>query len=500
MNDDDPEPGMEWQPHPAGPAGQAPLPLLVQQPPLPLEDLEEWVRRNGLEYSEDLVGQGSVLNQQEAHARFDAFRHYETQVHERLFHDELQQEDAIRRQKQAQLQVWKHNQVQIHVVVASSRSGSSSSATTSTRATAATDTTGTTTVHMVPLHQLAAHSDTVYAMATTPDKALSVASTSSSLIGNNDNHDMDEKEDETKKLLTLTLEQYSPLAVQTFLKVIEAIQSQPAAAAAAGGGGGDDGEGKQHDATAQHWNRTVRRIIMSHIPDDHLVECCQMAHYLQCTCILQELVHACLIPSVDTANCLSLVQLADQLELPDLMEASLSHMMASLTHLEQHEIWDDLCPELQQRIGTIQTILEQQHQKQRQQQLHKRRRIDSSGCSAAPNNNHNNNSSSLQKPPTAKLYFTSFQEYLAIFAEQVEYYRERLHDAKVCQQGHLIEDENDNRRGGGGRSSPAWIYAQTKIDQHERRVQTLREVLAQQKQLFGATSAAAAPESSSSPS
>jgi prolipoprotein diacylglyceryltransferase len=41
---------------------------------------------------------------------------------------------------------------------------------------------------------------------------------------------------------------------------------------------------------------------------------------------------------------MSICQLADQLHLPCLLEASLGHMMQRLGCLEDHEIWGDLTP------------------------------------------------------------------------------------------------------------------------------------------------------------
>lgn len=169
-------------------------------------------------------------------------------------------------------------------------------------------------------------------------------------------------------------------------------------------------------------------------PKEHLiVECCQIACYLQCNALLDDVLVPLLVQSVDSANCLSLCQLADQLNLPALLEASVNHMIQRLGSVEDDEIWADLTPELQDRIHDIQHILQSTNRRQ--------------------------------------LFFSSFDEYLALFAEQVDYYKERLDDA-IHQQSQHPEQ------------SPSWLYAQSKIDQQRERVRILNLVLQEHKRLF----------------
>lgn len=169
-------------------------------------------------------------------------------------------------------------------------------------------------------------------------------------------------------------------------------------------------------------------------PDGEIiVECCQIASYLQCTTLLDEVLVPILIRSVDSANCLSLCQLADQLHLPALLESSVNHMMRSLASVEEHAIWGDLTPELRERIQAIQHILQSTNRRQ--------------------------------------LFFSSFDEYLAVFAEEVDYYRERLESALHQQTLHP-------------KNSRSWEYAQSKIEQQMERVRILKLVLQEQKKLF----------------
>jgi hypothetical protein len=168
-----------------------------------------------------------------------------------------------------------------------------------------------------------------------------------------------------------------------------------------------------------------------------IVDCCLIAHYLCAAKMLEEITEI-LIASIDTANCLSLCQLADELNLPILFERSLAHMMDSIGDLENNEAWGDLTPGLRDRIAAIKTAIESS--------IHAR----------------------------SRLYFASLDEYISIFAERVQYYRERLAEAK--------EQQERTRHG-----TPAWIDTQAKINRQEQRVRTLEIALSEQKKLFRPT-------------
>jgi hypothetical protein len=172
----------------------------------------------------------------------------------------------------------------------------------------------------------------------------------------------------------------------------------------------------------------------SSISSDALVDCCLIAHYLCSDKILGEITEI-LIASIDTSNCFSLCQLGDELNLPTLFERSLAHMMDTIGDLESNEAYEDLTPELQNRIASIKTAIE----------------------------------SSINSG--SRLYFASLEEYISIFAERVQYYQERLIQAKEQQQ--LIRDKTS-----------AWYDTQIKIERQERRVRTLESALAEQKKLF----------------
>ena len=165
----------------------------------------------------------------------------------------------------------------------------------------------------------------------------------------------------------------------------------------------------------------------THVSSECVVDCCQIAHYLQCQAILVAMINI-LVVSVDSENCLSLLQLADRLNSSSLFEASLSHMMFSMNQNINVLEGEELPAELRERILMIKSAIQ---------------------------------SSVVGNP---RVYFASLEEYLAIFAEMVQYYKERLEDAKK------------------GIVTP---YSQRLIDKQERKVKTLEAVMREQTVLFG---------------
>lgn len=172
----------------------------------------------------------------------------------------------------------------------------------------------------------------------------------------------------------------------------------------------------------------------SDISSANLIDCCLIAHYLCNESMLSEITDI-MIASIDTSNCLSLCQLADELNLHLLFERSLAHMMDTIGDLENNEAFEDFTPELRNRIVAIKSAIESS--------IHSQHR----------------------------LYFSSLDEYISIFAERVQYYKERLCEAKEQQ---LMATKG----------TLSWIDAQSKIVRQERRVHTLEIALSEQKKLF----------------
>lgn len=171
---------------------------------------------------------------------------------------------------------------------------------------------------------------------------------------------------------------------------------------------------------------------------DCIVDCCQIAHYLQCNSVLEPIVQI-LVDAVDTDNCKALLELADQLSLPLLFERSLSHMMQSLE--ETQEVWEDLPADLRDRVDLMKKAMQ----------------------------------SSILTRGSSRLYFNSLDEYLAMFAETLTYHRERLLDAKQRQ---------EEEKGKYFVRSKVWQYNQSKLDSQERRFRRLEQVMELQKKTF----------------
>jgi hypothetical protein len=206
-----------------------------------------------------------------------------------------------------------------------------------------------------------------------------------------------------------------------------------------------------------------------------------------------------LCESVETDNCLSLLELAEQLRLPRLWERSLKQVLRAMDEFSSAEDSngnsacalpsDHFTPELKNRVSAIQSAI--------RSSIH----LGSVCAGGAPS------------APSTRLFFSSIEEYIAIFAERVQYYQERLAAAKEQRDELLMAgvgagnhsdgpaatgDSNRGRfvvtpRGGyfavlGGTSAQYLDDLQTKIDRQEARVRTLEIALQEHRKLLGAGS------------
>jgi hypothetical protein len=181
----------------------------------------------------------------------------------------------------------------------------------------------------------------------------------------------------------------------------------------------------EYQAVTEFVQMVQDTLPVARVSSELVVECCQLAHYLQCPSILEAMT-SILVVSVDSANCQSLFCLADRLNLPNLFESTMTYMMDSLNHVEE-QAGDDLSPELKECMSLIKSAIQ---------------------------------SSVVGNP---RVYFGSLKEYLAIFAERVEYYQERLKSAK---------------------KGPVTPYSQRLIDKQEDKVKTLEAVMREQQLMF----------------
>lgn len=364
--------------HPDHPQGQqefrqAPPPV-VPHGPLQLIDEAEWFNRNALR--DEPYGQDSYANQKEAFERVQEEKSYQREVHSRFFQQQTKEDESKQDERDRQLEKWRDLDIDLE--------------------------TGCGEILKVSLKDLAAHSDTVFAMATNRH-LFTFEENGETVI---------DRGTKGQAQLSLSLNAYSKESVQAFLNVLFQLNEMHATPAVA----------------------TVTTATMSMPSEEYVVDCCRLAHYLQCTSLLETLVETVLLPSVDSDNCLSMCQLADQLAIPVLLETSLDHMLSTVKDVEAQPIWDDLAPELRNWIQNIQSILRSSNRKH--------------------------------------VYFSSFNEYLALLTEQHRYYKERLEEA--------VEQQSQNMAG-----TPSWLYTQEKIDRQAERVRTMNRFLMEQKKVFG---------------
>eukprot|EP00561_Arcocellulus_cornucervis_P009824 CAMPEP_0185810178 /NCGR_PEP_ID=MMETSP1322-20130828/6638_1 /TAXON_ID=265543 /ORGANISM="Minutocellus polymorphus, Strain RCC2270" /LENGTH=303 /DNA_ID=CAMNT_0028506483 /DNA_START=62 /DNA_END=969 /DNA_ORIENTATION=+ len=178
---------------------------------------------------------------------------------------------------------------------------------------------GTPCATSVPLHILASLCDTVYTMVRS-DRMLWSRQNSDMEDGN-----IAEKNDEAKSNTnwhqsTLDLTNFRSGPVRSFLSVItDASKSE-----------NDD-------------------ISLANVPPEHIVDVCLISHYLQCISVMETSIDV-LKESVDSDNCLSICQLADQLGSPSLFEAAVTHLIEKLDDMQKHDEWEEFDVTLRNRV------------------------------------------------------------------------------------------------------------------------------------------------------
>ena len=140
-----------------------------------------------------------------------------------------------------------------------------------------------------------------------------------------------------------------------------------------------------HDLVVIFINVLFRKIRAEEIPDDSIIDCLKLSHYLQCSEIFEPIIQI-IESSIDAKNCLSICQLADQLQIPSLFETSLSFMVATFDNIQNHELWEDLPSILQNRLLTLRSAVQ---------------------------------SSIVCRGHKSKVFFHSSQEFLAIFSDNI---------------------------------------------------------------------------------
>ncbi|KAL3918511.1 MAG: hypothetical protein SGILL_004203 [Bacillariaceae sp.] len=422
-----------------------------------LIDEEQWFQQHGLA-AKPRYGFDSYNNQQATRQRIQQERDYQKAVLEKIFvEDQTQLERNFYSQdKQEQnLEQWKDSTVTLKVKSTTKNDPSPCAA-----ATAADDDNDASTCTLISanLAQLARRSPMIYTMAymnmvqtqrqhekqkedgssSPPHKQLKQSNSDSDdekqVCGNSSSSSS------RAVALTLSLEEYSLEVVESFLALLLEDASKT-----------KDGDDEELDNQTQQQDK-LPDYALDNLNPDHVVDCCRLAHYLQCTSIVYQLAEEILLPSIDSQNCMSLCQLAEQLSLPPLHEASLNHILWSLDKVERESSSseeeasscaataaamlnnDYLTPELKKKIEHIKRILMKQNRK--------------------------------------TIFFDTFVEYIAMLAEQYQYNKERLDEA--------TEQQLQNEEGTQG-----WLYAQSKIEKQTVKVQAMRAFLTDQKKIFG---------------
>jgi hypothetical protein len=219
--------------------------------------------------------------------------------------------------------------------------------------------------------------------------------------------------------LEFSLEQFDPNAVMSFLKLL-----------------GLDGA----------------FIKVQDIPNHEIIECCRIAHFLQCQTLLDEIIDL-IKEHIDPENCASICVLADQLEIPTLMHASMSLILERLDDIQNDEVWNEFPSSLKKHIVTLRNAA---------------------------------SSSILGRGKKGLVLFSSGDEFLALFSDNIRELKERLRDAKHRQQ-EIIEERM--KRNSGFRL-PCDVYggdvkdAAMKIEKQEARIRTLEAFYLEQKAIF----------------
>jgi len=454
-------------------------PQLPRQPMLQLIDEEEWFNLYGLR--EAAANQPPKAGDLETSDRISRELSYGKAVSDKIFAEEdtqnKQAREAATTKRSEQLKKWNKETIDILTSVMDQETTNESlSPKKRNRDEEKMDkmeedddmknNSTTTAIITTNLGKLAARSDTVFAIASnkytfqqrsSEDEIITHKNATTNPSGNSSSY------------ISLSLLDYSKESVQSFL---EALLK-------------DDQQQHQHI-----------------IPPEHVIDCCRLAHYLQCPPLLESIVDEYLLTSIDHENCRFLCKLADELSLPRLWEAAINHMLSSLDRFNSNNnnctktsqdskndnddtntsqtansnLWDDFSPALKAEIQALRGILRSSHRQ--------------------------------------TVYFSTYHEYLGLLAEQHQYYRERLEDARYAQTVRmeeihqhqqrletLLEEQASNHR---------WLrhnlrldktiqqtkdrleglhkgkeYADEKIQRQTHKVDTLKALWKEQKKVFG---------------
>jgi hypothetical protein len=433
-----------------------------------LESLDDYIRRFGLTHAgndDSRNGEFNGLTRHEAANQISAERRYLDSVLERHFDDSCESDGGQN----------KNNSSSVYCQLSDEEDGA---------------------VILVLLSNDSTHTALVkplVSLCETIRRAVHSRSRFGVAKSDSDCQDVAESNDPTKSksspIMQLSLTEYNSDAVVQFIDAVVSLfhhisEKQPATKSS-------DSKKRRINENAQS-QHIVHLIEKKKISEDHIVECLRIAHYLQCTILLETLASV-LESSIDSQNCMSICSLADFYNLQSLFEASVNHVVTRLDALQgkpdddneekvndaelsenermQQDIWQSLPHELRSRILTMRNVM--------------RSSVIGRGSKVSG------------------VFFSSGDEFLAIFQETLCDQRERLAEARERRNEVIREREAEwdiirQRRGRWFDSSEeakhAFVYggdaeyALSKIEKQEQRIKTLESFYQEQKVIFRSSS------------
>jgi hypothetical protein len=377
-----------------------------------LQDLEHYLRQNGIEARQQQQPyQG--MDHMELAANVSAQEQYEKEAIEKFVkedEDKTAPERELRKQKKQMIidELMGPEKTKTKTISIQTRDG---------------------VLRNVPLYNLVTRCDTIYTLASS------------------DHWSNEMRKDD---FVFSLLEQFSSKSVEHFLLLLNATKSQIEGVRESTSCTSDQSDKLADDDSS---NASIQDVINN----DNIIECCQIAHILQCTELLADIVDI-IQASIDSDNCTSLCILADQLNIPSLLQSSMAFVLDRLEHIQSYDdgqLWNDIPSSLKTHILTLRNAA---------------------------------SSSIIGRGQTSEVLFSSSDEFLAIFYDTMRDHKERLCEAKQRQQ-EIIDERlrlNEKKRFCKDRD----VYsgdvkdAAIKIEKQEKRVKTLEAFYREQKSIF----------------
>jgi len=312
-----------------------------------------------------------------------------------------------------------------------------------------------------------------------------------------------EEKEESASIMELSLVEFDTKAVLQFMDALISLHDHQQKEDSSESTADQTGPSSRKRRMSDDTNDTTKRnehimtlIDEGKISEQHIVECLKLAHFLQCTVVLETLVPLVQL-SIDSHNCMAICSLADALNLKSLFEASVNYVIERLDAFQgtaatigrgeeeeerkrpsssdedgeaqetMEEIWASLPYELRSRVLTMRNVM--------------RSSVIGRGSKVSG------------------LFFSSGSEFLAIFRETIRDQKERLTEARERREEVIRERTEEwvvrsQRRGrwfdASAEAKKNFVYgadvdyALEKIEKQCRRLETLESFYNEQKTIF----------------